>query len=104
MRVLLSTIGSRGDVQIIVALALELKELGQEVRVSAPPDFREWVETLGIPFVPVGMEVRQTAKTPPAPEQMRQLIEDTVVGQFKAITPAAEGCDVLVAGMSLQFA
>jgi vancomycin aglycone glucosyltransferase len=104
MRVLLSTIGSRGDVQMIVALALKLKELGQEVRVCAPPDFREWLETLGIPFVPVGIEVRQTAKAPPTPEQMRQLIEDTVAGQFKAITPAAEDCDVLVAGMSLQFA
>ena len=32
MRVLLSTIGSRGDVQPLVALALELRALGQEVR------------------------------------------------------------------------
>ena len=61
MRVLLSTIGSRGDVQLVVALALKLRELGQEVRICAPPDFREWVDTFGIPFVPVGPEVRQTA-------------------------------------------
>ena len=31
-------------------------------------------------------------------------MEDTVAGQFEAITPAARGCDVLVAGMALQFA
>jgi UDP:flavonoid glycosyltransferase YjiC (YdhE family) len=37
MRVLLSTIGSRGDVQQVVALALQLRELGQEVRLCAPP-------------------------------------------------------------------
>jgi vancomycin aglycone glucosyltransferase len=111
MRVLLSTIGSRGDVQPMVALALQLIELGQEVRICAPPDFREWIGTLGIPFVPVGPEVRQTAapnpsaaQAPPTPEQLRQLMEDTVAGQFKAITPAARGCDVLVAGMALQFA
>jgi vancomycin aglycone glucosyltransferase len=61
MRVLLSTIGSRGDVQLVVALALKLTELGQEVRLCAPPDFRELVETLGFPFVAVGPEVRQTA-------------------------------------------
>jgi vancomycin aglycone glucosyltransferase len=97
MRVLLSTIGSRGDVQLVVALALKLKELGQEVRVCAPPDFREWAEALGIPFVPVGIEVRQLPAALPT-------MEDTVAGQFKAITPAAEDCDVLVAGMSLQFA
>ena len=31
-------------------------------------------------------------------------MEDTVAGQFEAITAAARGCDVLVAGMALQFA
>ncbi|HEY3740754.1 MAG TPA: glycosyltransferase [Bryobacteraceae bacterium] len=111
MNFLLSTIGSRGDVQPLVALALQLKELSQGVRICAPPDFGEWIGTLGIPFFPVGPEVRQTAapgasaaRTPPTPEQLRQLMEDTVAGQFQAITEAARGCDVLVAGMALQFA
>jgi vancomycin aglycone glucosyltransferase len=31
-------------------------------------------------------------------------MEDTVAGQFEAITAAARGCDVLLAGMALQFA
>ena len=104
MRVLLSTIGSRGDVQPMVALALQLRELGQEVRICAPPDFSEWIGTIGITFVAVGPEVRQTAapspsaaQTPPTPEQLRQLMEDTVTGQFETITVAARGCDVLVA-------
>jgi vancomycin aglycone glucosyltransferase len=90
---------------------LELIELGQEVRICAPPDFGGWLGTLGIPFAAVGPEVRQTtapspsaAQTPPTPEQLRQLMEDTVHGQFEAITPAAKDCDVLVAGMALQFA
>jgi len=112
MRALLSTIGSRGDVQIILALALKLRELGQEARICAPPDFRESIESLGISFVSVGPEARQAAKrsqsaspqAPPSPEQMRQLMEATVSGQFEAILPAARDCDVLVAGMSLQFA
>ncbi len=111
MRVLLSTIGSRGDVEPLVALALQLIEFGQEVRICAPPDFGEWIATLGIPFVPVGIAVRQTAapissatRVPPTPESLRKLMEDTVAGQFEAIRPAARGCDVLVAGMALQFA
>ena len=33
MRVLLSTIGSRGDVQPLIALALALRELGHEARL-----------------------------------------------------------------------
>jgi len=111
MRVLLSTIGTRGDVQPMVALALQLREHGQEVRICAPPDFSEWIGGLGIPFVPVGPEVRQTeapsrsaAQAPPTPEQIRKLMEDTVAGQFETITGAVKGCDVLVAGMALQFA
>jgi hypothetical protein len=65
MRVLLSTIGSRGDVQPLVALALQLTALGQEVCLCAPPDFREWIDTLGIGFAPIGPEVRGTAKSTP---------------------------------------
>jgi len=38
MRVLLSTYGSRGDVEPLVGLAAELRALGAEVRVCAPPD------------------------------------------------------------------
>ena len=49
MRVLLSTIGSRGDVQPLVALALRLRALGQEVRLCVPPDFQDWISNLGIP-------------------------------------------------------
>ncbi len=49
MRVLLSTIGSRGDVQPSVALASRLRALGQEIRMCVPPDFRDWIESLGIP-------------------------------------------------------
>jgi hypothetical protein len=38
MRVLLSTYGSRGDVEPIAALAVRLQALGAEVRMCAPPD------------------------------------------------------------------
>ncbi len=41
MRVLLSTYGSRGDVEPMVGLAVRLRALGAEVRVWAPPDFAE---------------------------------------------------------------
>ena len=38
MRVLLSTYGSRGDVEPVAGLAVRLRELGAQVRVCAPPD------------------------------------------------------------------
>ena len=113
MRVMLSTIGSRGDVQPLVALASHLKALGHGVRVCAPPDFREWIESLGIPVTPIGPEVRKFAasrqmatqpQAPPTPEQRRQMAEATVATQFETITAAAHGCDIIVAATALQIA
>ena len=36
---LLSTYGLRGDVELIVGLAVQLRALGAQVRGCAPPDF-----------------------------------------------------------------
>jgi vancomycin aglycone glucosyltransferase len=110
MQVLLSTIGSRGDVQPLVALALRLKSTGQEVRLVVPPDFRDWIEGLGIPVTPIGPELRSTGKTgpsaaiPPTPEQRRQMMENMVNNQYETVATAAQGCDVIVAATGLQVA
>jgi vancomycin aglycone glucosyltransferase len=108
MRVLLSTIGSRGDVQPLVALALALRALGQEVRLCVPPDFREWIESLGLPVTPIGPELRGTGKARPSAarptlEQLRQLAEGTVATQFETISAAARGCDLIVGATELQI-
>ena len=92
MRVLFSTIGSRGDVQPLVALASHLKVLGHEVRICAPPDFREWIESLGIPATLIGPEVRRFAASRP------------VATQFETVTAAAQGRDIIVAANALQIA
>jgi vancomycin aglycone glucosyltransferase len=109
MRVLLSTIGSRGDVQPLVALGLQLKALDQEVRLCVPPDFRDWIEGLGMPVTPIGPELRSTGKVSPltalpTPEQRRQMMEGSVAAQFEAITAAAQGCDMIVGATALQIA
>jgi vancomycin aglycone glucosyltransferase len=109
MRVLLSTIGSRGDVQPLVALGMEIKALGQEVRLCVPPDFREWIEGLGLDVTPIGPELRPTGKANPSaavptPEQRRQMMEGTVATQFETIADAARGCDLIVGATALQIA
>jgi vancomycin aglycone glucosyltransferase len=111
MRFLLSTIGSRGEVQPLAALALRLRALGQEARVCAPPDFRELLLTLGVPFVPIGPEVRTAVETIapagralPSPEQLLQLAEASIAAQFVTVAGAARDCDVLLAGGGLQTA
>src|SRR5262249_16490143 len=111
MRVLLSTIGSRGDVEPLVALASQLRVLGQEVRMCVPPDFCDWIESLGISVTPIGPELRKlTASSPPAalappsPERRRQLAEASVAAQFETITATAQGCDIIVGATALQIA
>lgn len=111
MRILLSTIGSRGDVQPLVALALALRDLGPEVRLCVPPDFRDWIENLGFPVTPIGPELRRMMSTPPAappapptPEQLQRLAEGTVATQFETIAAAAQGCDLIVGATALQIA
>jgi vancomycin aglycone glucosyltransferase len=110
MRVLLSTIGSRGDVQPLIALALQLRVRGHESRLCAPPDFRDLITGYGLAFVPVGPEVRPAGSQPSAgtaaltAEAMRKLVSDTIVGQFATLGEAAEGCDAIVAATALQYA
>ena len=111
MRVLLSTIGTRGDVQPLVALALRLRALGHEIRLCVPPDFQDWIEGLGFPVTPIGPELRkimaaasQATPLPPSPEGRRRLAEGTVATQFETIPAAARGCDVIVGATALQIA
>lgn len=104
MRFLLSTIGSRGEAQPVTALAVQLKELGNEVKVVAPPDFEDLVTGNGIDFTPIGPSLRAMAQVRPAPEQLRALADESVREQFRVIGEAAVGANVLVAGGALQHA
>ncbi|WP_093801586.1 glycosyltransferase [Streptomyces sp. Wb2n-11] len=100
MRVLLSTYGSRGDVEPLVGLAVRLRELGAEVRVCAPPDedFAQLLAGAGVELVPVGRSARALMTgAPPSPANLPQRAAELIAGQFEVVTAAAEGCDVLVA-------
>lgn len=100
MRVLLSTYGSRGDVEPMVGLAVQLRALGAEMRVCAPPDFAELLARVGVPLVPVGQPVRPlgTGATPPSAADLLWRWAELVAAQFDTVPAAAEGCDALAAG------
>ncbi|GHH50592.1 glycosyltransferase [Lentzea cavernae] len=104
MRFLLSTIGSRGEAQPVTALAVRLRELGNDVEVVAPPDFEELVTGNGIGFTPVGPNLRTATAVKTTPDDLRRLVEESVREQFRVVTRAADRADVLVAGGALQHA
>ncbi|WP_437684262.1 glycosyltransferase [Sorangium sp. So ce131] len=110
MRVLLTGVGTRGDVQPVVALAVEMRRRGHDVRLCVPPNFIDWAGGMGFKATPIGIAMRQpsgAAAAPasvPTPEQIRALVAHLVRDQFDATASAAEGCDVIVAGGAHQYA
>ncbi|MFG3225741.1 glycosyltransferase [Kitasatospora sp. NPDC048194] len=100
MRVVLSTYGSRGDVQPLAALAVHLRERGAQVRVCAPPDEEsaQRLAALGVETVPVGESVRALvsgASSAPVDFPSRVAM---LVGQFhEAVAAVAEPGGAVVA-------
>ncbi|MBV9026513.1 MAG: glycosyltransferase family 1 protein [Streptomycetaceae bacterium] len=101
MRVLLTTWGSRGDVEPLAGLAVGLRELGAQVRVCAPPDeeFAALLARVGVPLVPLGPLVRSVVvgTKPPTAKDAFRLAPELVAARFEALTAAAKGCDALLA-------
>lgn len=102
MRVLLSTWGSRGDVEPMFALAVRLQAHGVEVLLCAPPDFAEQAARLGVPMRAAGKSVRElvhggAGTKPSTPADAPRVAAELVASQFETVAPAAEGCDAIVA-------
>ena len=99
MRVLLSTYDSRGGVEPLVALAVQLRALGAEALVCAPPDCAERLGEVGVPLVPVGEPVRALVHgaSPPSPDAVPRLATELIAAWFDKVAVAAQGCDALVA-------
>lgn len=99
MRIVLSTYGSRGDIEPMAGLAAALQALGAEAVVSAPADqeFVDLLERAGAELAPAFMPVREwidSAKRSPAdiPTYGMRMIG----AQYEAIGAAAAGCDAIV--------
>src|SRR4029450_505928 len=105
MRIFLPAMGSRGDVQPILALACALRARGHEATVGAGPDFADWVAELGLPFV----ESRQSGQQRPpdhgeevtrAPRPrlraMNPFAHDLSPPWFEAPVRGAQGADLIV--------
>jgi vancomycin aglycone glucosyltransferase len=107
MRVLLTTFGSRGDVQPLLALAVALRALGADARVCAPPDeeFQKFFAAAGVPLLPAFTSVREwVAEMLPkrATISLPKVAAQVMAAQYEAISAAAHGfggmeCDVMVA-------
>ncbi len=57
MRILIATIGTRGDIQPYIALALGLKKAGHQPIVASHPSLKSLVESYNLSFAPIGPDV-----------------------------------------------
>lgn len=101
MRALLSPIGSRGDVQPLALLGLELKRRGHEVIFGAPPNFAVWIESLGLSFQSVGIDIQAAIEGEYSkarnPFFVAKFFAGLVADQFAGLEPLIdEGADVVV--------
>ena len=110
-KILLPAFGSRGDVQPLLALALELQARGHSVSVAAPPDFETWITTQGVHAIPHGPNAREMIEQygPELSHPLRMfrhlgpLVRENIQQQYEELMPMVEGYDMLVSS-SLQFA
>lgn len=108
MRIALSAVGTRGDVQPMLALGLALRARGHDVRLCAPPDFHDMTVDAGLPFFAVGHDIHEMM-TVTCPDLVRKpfaplrLADEILRFQFDDLQKACEGAEVLVGG-GLQMA
>jgi UDP:flavonoid glycosyltransferase YjiC (YdhE family) len=57
MKIILPTIGTRGDVQPYIALAHGLQKSGHTVTLATHPCMRGLVDSYGVPFAPIGPDI-----------------------------------------------
>jgi UDP:flavonoid glycosyltransferase YjiC (YdhE family) len=107
MKAILTASGSRGDVQPLLALAIELRAAGHSVVVSAPPDCKQWAESLGFTFHAVGRDVHawvtgkaeEINRNPFALlQEERRILRDEIDEQMSVLREVARGSDVVVGG------
>jgi vancomycin aglycone glucosyltransferase len=75
------------------------------------PNFKEWIESYGLECAPIGPDLKKLTggtvpgrPVMPSAEQLQQMADGMVRGQFQVITEAARDSDLVVGAGALQIA
>jgi sterol 3beta-glucosyltransferase len=103
MKALLLTVGSQGDVQPFVALAVRLRAGGHEAVLAAPAIFSGLASAYDVPFVPLELDMGQVGDAVAGRYGLRHMLRfcraagRRTAGVLPALeTAAAGGADVVV--------
>lgn len=112
LRVVLAAVGSRGDVQPMLALAKAFIERGHVPLIAAPPNFEAWVRSMGLEFAPLGVDMQiflaenrdiMTGKPLKMLKEMGRYFNEQIPLQARQLEAACDKADVIVYG-GLAFA
>lgn len=111
LRIVLAAVGSRGDVQPMLALAQTLRACGHVPVIAAPPNVESWVRHLGFEFAPLGVDIQQwlaehsdvlTGNPVTMLKGASQYLNAQLAEQARELVPICAGADALVyAGLAL---
>ncbi len=113
-RIAISTIGTRGDVQPYLALALELRSRGYDVVLGAPADFEAEVKALDIEFHSLVGNIRSFLRqsnfensmdnflinAPALLQQGQKIVEEAARNSWEM----AQGSDAIILNINTSFA
>lgn len=113
MRIVLATLGTRGDVEPCATIGRELHRRGHDVIMAVPPNYVGFVESAGLAAVPHGPDqIEQNANIArkygeaPNPVFMAWVISEDLKRLWPqlgtALTSLADGADVLLTDASQQ--
>jgi hypothetical protein len=96
LNIVLQVVGTRGDVQPFVALALELQSSGHRVRLATHPLFKQFVEDLGLEFFDISGDpaelIAYMVRNPGIIPKMSSLRGNAIETQKRAMSRILSGC------------
>ena len=113
MRILLIAMGSRGDVQPILALGHGLKDAGYDVVIGAGSNFQNWIDEEGFEYAPFRVNIQDMMTSDSGKEwienssdnplrearNMKQMMTDYGDRISQDLVDMAQDVDVLVSGL-----
>ena len=107
LRIVLASVGSRGDVQPMLGLAQSLAARGHRPLIAAPANFEGWVRSLGFDFAPLGEDMQaflarnrqiMTGKPLRMLREMIRYFKEQIPLQAQQLAPICRGADLVVYG------
>ncbi len=107
MKVVLAPVGTRGDVQPMIALGLALQRAGHAVTLCAAENYADWIREHGLDYARGGRDaetlVRERGESMGNPIAVLRGARDVIDEPFVPLRAACQGADLLIGTVLLTI-